>query len=121
MFLLERRSRGEPSRNKAARDREYGMNPTQEDGHAAVAPDHITWTYCEPVSCRFSCGRPTCRRRIVHLTRMLILPARERLPERTIQGSAGRLAARLPRHLLGPSGMEGTLFAPSPARHPRPK
>src|SRR6267142_2747292 len=89
------------------------MNPTQEDCHAAIASDHVTWTYRGSVSCRCPCHRPAYCRRTVHLTRMLILPARERLPERAIQGSARRLAARLPRHLLGPSRMEGSVFAAS--------
>src|SRR5258705_4508674 len=94
------------------------MNPAQEDCHA-VAPDHYTWTYRGSVSCRRPCRRTACRRRVVHFARMLVVPAGKRLPERTIQGSAGRLAARPPRHLLGPSWMVGTAFAASRYGSPR--
>jgi len=47
------------------------------------------------------------------LRKVLVLPPANALPERAIQGSARRLAARLPRHLLGPSRMEGSVFAAS--------
>src|SRR5258705_6981909 len=95
------------------------MNPAQEDCHA-VAPDHYTWTYRGSVSCRRPCRRTACRRRVVHFARMLVVPAGKRLPERTIQGSAGRLPAPPPPHLFGPSGVEGYVFAAHPFGSPGP-
>src|SRR5581483_7591774 len=84
-------------------------NDLQEEPHA-LAPCPIPRIDRRPVARRQPCCRTSGRRRALHLAGLLILPARKRLSERAVKGPPRRARARLPRHLLGSAGLEGSVL-----------
>src|SRR5580692_11166412 len=85
------------------------MNRPEEDRHA-VALCHVFWIDRRFVSRGGHRRGAARRRRIVHVAGLFVLPTCERVPERVVEGSARCAGARLPRHLLGSAGLEGSVL-----------
>src|SRR5579864_1690081 len=80
-----------------------------EDCHV-LAPCPLGWIDCRPVSARGDRRRAARCRRTLHLAGLLVLPARQRLSERIVEGPPRRARARLPCHLLGSPGLQGSVL-----------
>src|SRR6202043_3083540 len=96
------------------------MGDTNLGGPDVVAIDCCAGISRRPCPVERGRGGASGRGRAVHLAGVLVLSAGQRLPERNGARPPRRAAARVSRHLLGPTGLEGPVLADRGDRAPGP-